>query len=133
MRHHEWQRMVNPVYSAAPSWCAELSPSGAQTLKRTVPKGMHEQIKRLFPAYSIPIEMRLQAMNRLIEYRKHRHIVGLSCGNASRGDADLLRGDHHGRIDAGQYLPCRADRRQPMLPVRGMKGNALENCMRRTG
>ena len=93
MDNQELRELVNPVFNTAKS-CVQLDaaagdadaqrlldalgfePFGAQMSKKPVPKELHEQVKRLFPAYTILIESRFQAMNRLIEKMESRPIPG---------------------------------------------------------
>ena len=102
MNNQELQELVNPVFNTAKS-CVQLSaaagdkdaqrlldtlgfpPFGAQMSAKPVPKELHEQVIKLFPAYTILIETRFQAMNRLIEHMPNRQVVDLPCGYTSRG------------------------------------------------
>ena len=99
MNNQELRELVNPVFNTAKS-CVQLSaaagdkdaqslldalgfpPFGAQM--RNMPEEMLEQVRRLTPAYTIIIETRFQAMNRLIKQRKDCQIVDLPCGYTPR-------------------------------------------------
>ena len=122
MNSQDLREIVNPVFNTAKS-CVQLSAAtgdkdaqqllgalgfetfGAQAPKKNVPKEMHEQVKKLFPAYTILIETRFQSMNRLIEHRKDRKIVDLPCGYTSRG----IRLSRQGRTYLGLDLPAVID------------------------
>ncbi|MBQ2675137.1 MAG: STAS domain-containing protein [Prevotella sp.] len=127
MNNQELRELVNPVFNTAKS-CVQLNaaagdkdaqrlldalgfpPFGAETSKRPVPKELHEQVKKLFPAYTILIETRFQAMNRLIEHMQDRQIVDLPCGYTSRG----IRLSREGRAYFGCDLPAVID---AMIPA----------------
>ncbi|MBR1606915.1 MAG: STAS domain-containing protein [Clostridia bacterium] len=127
MNDQELRELVNPVFNTAIS-CVQLNaaagdkdaqrlletlgfPSfGAQTSNKPVPKEIHEQVRKLFPAYTILIETRFQAMNRLIERMKGRQIVDLPCGYTSRG----IRLSREGRTYFGFDLPAVID---AMIPA----------------
>ena len=127
MNNQELRELVNPVFNTAKS-CVQLNaaagdkdaqrlldalgfPSfGAETSKKPVPKELHEQVKKLFPAYTILIETRFQAMNRLIEHMQDRQIVDLPCGYTSRG----IRLSREGRAYFGCDLPAVID---AMIPA----------------
>ncbi len=116
------RELVNPVFNTAKS-CVQLNaaagdkdaqhlldalglpPFGEQKSKKPVPKEMQEQVRRLFPAYTILIETRFQAMNRLIEHMEDRQIVDLPCGYTSRG----IRLSREGRTYFGFDLPAVID------------------------
>ena len=122
MNNQELRELVNPVFNTAKS-CVQLNaaagdkdaqrlldalgfpPFGAQMSKKPVPKEMQEQVRKLFPAYTILIETRFQAMNRLIEQMKDRQIVDLPCGYTSRG----IRLSREGRAYFGCDLPAVTD------------------------
>ena len=122
MNNQELRELVNPVFNTAKS-CVQLSaavgdedaqrlldalgfpPFGTQMSKKPVPKELHEQIKRMAPAYTILIETRFQAMNRLIEQKKDRQIADLPCGYTSRG----IRMSRQGRTYYGLDLPAVTD------------------------
>ena len=122
MNNQELWELVNPVFNTAKS-CVQLDaaagdedskqllvalgfePFGSQTAKKPVPPEIHEQVKRLFPAYMILLETRFQAMNRLIESRKDRQIADLPCGYTARG----IRLSRQGRIYYGLDLPAVID------------------------
>ena len=128
MNHLELQEMVNPVFNTAKS-CVQLNaaagdkdaqhlldalgfpPFGAQMPKNNVPKEIQEQVKKLFPAYTILIETRFQAMNRLIEHMKDRPVVDLPCGYTSRG----IRLSREGRTYYGFDLPAVIDAMVPAV------------------
>ena len=128
MNNQELRELVNPVFNTAKS-CVQLNaaagdqdaqrlldalgfpPFGAQMSKKPVPKELHEQVKKLFPAYTILIETRFQAMNRLIEHRKDRQIVDLPCGYTSRG----IRLSRQGRAYYGCDLPAVIDAMVPAV------------------
>ena len=128
MDNQELRELVNPVFNTAKS-CVQLSAAtgdkdaqrlldalgfpafGAQMSKRPVPKELHEQVKRLFPAYTILIETRFQAMNRLIEHMQGRPIVDLPCGYTSRG----IRLSRQGRAYYGYDLPAVIDAMVPAV------------------
>ena len=128
MNNQELRELVNPVFNTAKS-CVQLNaaagdkdaqrlldalgfpPFGAQMSKKPVPKEMHEQVKKLFPAYTILIETRFQAMNRLIEHMQERRIVDLPCGYTSRG----IRLSRGGRIYYGCDLPAVIDAMVPAV------------------
>lgn len=127
MNNQELRELVNPVFNTAKS-CVQLNaaagdkdaqrlldalgfpPFGAETSKKPVPKELHEQVKKLFPAYTILIETRFQAMNRLIEHMQDRQIVDLPCGYTSRG----IRLSREGRDYFGCDLPAVID---AMIPA----------------
>ncbi len=127
MNNQELRELVNPVFNTAKS-CVQLNaaagdkdaqrlldalgfpPFGAETSKKPVPKELHEQVKKLFPAYTILIETRFQAMNRLIEHMQDRQIVDLPCGYTSRG----IRLSREGRAYFGCDLPAVID---AMIPA----------------
>ena len=127
MDNQELRELVNPVFNTAKS-CVQLvaaagdadaqrlldalgfEPFGAQMSKKPVPKEMHEQVKRLFPAYTILTESRFQTMNRLIEQMEDRRIVDLPCGYTSRG----IRMSRQGRNYFGFDLPAVID---AMIPA----------------
>lgn len=128
MDNQELRELVNPVFNTAKS-CVQLNaaagdkdaqrlldalgfpPFGAQMSKKPVSKELHEQVKRLFPAYTILIETRFQAMNRLIEQMPDRPIVDLPCGYTSRG----IRLSRDGRAYFGCDLPAVADAMVPAV------------------
>ena len=128
MDNQELRELVNPVFNTAKS-CVQLSAAtgdmdaqrlldalgfpafGAQMSNRPVPKELHEQVKRLFPAYTILIETRFQAMNRLIEHMQGRPIVDLPCGYTSRG----IRLSRQGRAYYGCDLPAVIDAMVPAV------------------
>jgi len=128
MDNQELRELVNPVFNTAKS-CLQLvaasgdedsqrlldalgfPPFGAQISKKPVPKELHEQVKKLFPAYTILIETRFQAMNRLIERRQDRQIVDLPCGYTSRG----IRLSREGRTYYGCDLPAVIDAMVPAV------------------
>lgn len=128
MDNQELRELVNPVFNTAKS-CVQLDaaagdadaqrlldalgfePFGAQMSKKPVPKELHEQVKRLFPAYTILIESRFQAMNRLIEKMEDRRIVDLPCGYTSRG----IRMSRQGRTYLGFDLPAVIDAMVPAV------------------
>ena len=135
MNNQELRELVNPVFNTAKS-CVQLNaaagdkdaqrlldalgfpPFGAETSKMPVPKELHEQVKKLFPAYTILIETRFQAMNRLIEHMQDRQIVDLPCGYTSRG----IRLSREGRAYFGCDLPAVID---AMIPaVASIIGNS---------
>lgn len=127
MNNQELRELVNPVFNTAKS-CVQLNaaagdkdaqrlldalgfpPFGAETSKKPVPKELQEQVKKLFPAYTILIETRFQAMNRLIEHMQDRQIVDLPCGYTSRG----IRLSREGRAYFGCDLPAVID---AMIPA----------------
>ena len=122
MDNQELREIVNPVFNTAKS-CVQLvaaagdedaqrlldalgfEPFGSQVAKRPVPPEMVEQVKRLFPAYTILIESRFQAMNCLIDRMADRQIVDLPCGYTSRG----IRLSRQGRTYYGFDLPAVID------------------------
>ena len=128
MNNEELRELVNPVFHTARS-CVQLSAAvgdedaqrlvealgfeafGTQTSKRNVPKEMEEQVKRLFPAYTILIETRFQSMNRLIEQMADRVVVDLPCGYTSRG----IRLSRQGRTYYGLDLPAVTDAMGPAV------------------
>ena len=128
MKDQELRELVNPVFNTAKS-CVQLSAAagdqdaqrlldalgfpafGAQKPRNTVPQEMHEQVRKLFPAYTILIETRFQAMNRLIERMKDRQIVDLPCGYTSRG----IRMSREGRTYFGFDLPAVTDAMVPAV------------------
>ena len=130
MNNQELRELVNPVFNTAKS-CVQLNaaagdkdaqrlldalgfpPFGAETSKRPVPKELHEQVKKLFPAYTILIETRFQAMNRLIEHMQDRQIVDLPCGYTSRG----IRLSREGRAYFGCDLPAVIDAMIPAVAL----------------
>ena len=91
MNNQELRELVNPVFNTAKS-CVQLNaaagdrdaqrlldalgfpPFGAQMSKKPVPREMLDQIRKLFPAYTILIETRFQAMNRRYT---HAHYLSL--------------------------------------------------------
>ena len=122
MDSQELRELVNPVFNTAKS-CVQLDaaagdedarrlldalgfePFGAQMSKKPVPKEMLEQVKKLFPAYTILVESRFQSMNRLIKHREDRAIVDLPCGYTSRG----IHLSRQGRVYFGCDLPAVID------------------------
>jgi len=128
MDNQELRELVNPVFNTAKS-CLQLNaaagdmdaqrllealgfpPFGAQMSKKPVPKELLEQVKRLFPAYTILIETRFQAMNRLIGHRRDRPVVDLPCGYTSRG----IRLSRQGRAYFGCDLPAVIDAMTPAV------------------
>ena len=122
MNNQELCEIVNPVFNTAKS-CVQLDtaagdedskqllealgfePFGSQISKKPVPPEIHEQVMRLFPAYTIILETRFQAMNRLIESRKDRQIADLPCGYTARG----IRMSRQGRVYYGLDLPAVID------------------------
>ena len=122
MNHQELRELVNPVFNTAKS-CVQLNaaagdkdaqslldalgfePFGTQTAKKPVPQEMQEQVRKLFPAYTILIETRFQSMNRLIDRMEDRKIVDLPCGYTSRG----IRLSRQGRTYFGFDLPAVID------------------------
>lgn len=128
MNNQELRELVNPVFNTAKS-CLQLvaasgdedsqrlldalgfPPFGAQMSKKPISKEMHEQVKKLFPAYTILIETRFQAMNRLIEHMQDRQIVDLPCGYTSRG----IRLSREGRAYDGCDLPAVIDAMVPAV------------------
>jgi len=128
MDNQELQELVNPVFNTAKS-CVQLSaasgdkdaqrlletlgfpPFGAQMSKKPLPKELHEHVKKLFPAYTILIETRFRAMNRLIEQRQGCQIVDLPCGYTSRG----IRLSREGRTYFGYDLPAVIDAMAPAV------------------
>ena len=128
MNNQELRELVNPVFNTAKS-CVQLNaaagdkdaqrllealgfpPFGAQMSNRPVPKEMQEQVRKLFPAYTILIETRFQAMNRLIEQMQDRQIVDLPCGYTSRG----IRLSRQGRAYFGCDLPAVIDAMVPAV------------------
>lgn len=119
MNNQELMELVNPVFNTAKS-CVLLvaaagdedaqrllevlgfPPFGAQMSQKPVPKELHEQVVRLFPAYTILTETRFRAMNRLIEHMKDRQIVDLPCGYTARG----IQMSRQGRTYYGFDLPA---------------------------
>jgi len=133
MDNQELRELVNPVFNTAKA-CVQLDaaagdadaqrlldalgfePFGVQMSKKPVPKELHEQVKRLFPAYTILTESRFQAMNRLIQQMEDRRIVDLPCGYTSRG----IRLSRQDRTYFGFDLPAVID---AMIPaVEGIIG-----------
>ena len=128
MDSHDIRELVNPVFNTAKS-CVQLDaaagdkdaqllldaldfePFGAQVSKKSVPKEMVEQVKKLFPAYTIIVESRFQSMNRLIEHMKDRTVVDLPCGYTSRG----IRLSRQDRIYSGCDLPAVIDAIRPAV------------------
>ena len=126
MNNQELWEIVNPVFNTAKS-CVQLDaaagdedskqllgalgfePFGSQTSKKPIPPEIHEQVKRLFPAYTILLETRFQAMNRLIESRKTKQVADLPCGYTARG----IRLSRQGRIYYGLDLPAVIDAIRP--------------------
>ena len=128
MNDQELRELVNPVFNTAKA-CVQLSAAtgdedaqrllgalgfeafGAQATNKQVPKEMHEQVRKLFPAYTILIESRFKSMNRLIERREDCVIVDLPCGYTSRG----IRLSRQGRTYFGCDLPAVADAMGPAV------------------
>ena len=128
MNHQELIEVVNPVFNTAKS-CVQLNAAagdedarqlldalgfplfGAQMSKKPVPKEMAEQVRRLSPAYTILIETRFQAMNRLIGRMADRQIADLPCGYTSRG----IRLSREGRTYIGLDLPAVIDAMDPAV------------------
>ena len=128
MNNQDLRELVNPVFNTAKS-CVQLNaaagdkdaqrllealgfpPFGAKMSEKPLPKEMLEQVRRLFPAYTILIETRFQAMNRLIEHRPDCQIVDLPCGYTSRG----IRVSRQGRIYFGFDLPAVIDAMGPAV------------------
>ena len=99
-----------------------FEPFGGQMSKKSVPKEMIEQVRKLFPAYTILVETRFQSMNRLIERRGDREIVDLPCGYTSRG----IRLSHQGRIYFGCDLPAVIDAIGPAVETIIGKNDAIQ-------
>ena len=128
METQELREIVNPVFNTAKS-CVQLVAAsgdkdaqrlldelhfesfGSQKPKTPVPQEIVEQVKRLFPAYTVLVESRFQAMNRLIESREGSQIVDLPCGYTSRG----IRMSRQGRTYFGFDLPAVIDAIRPAV------------------
>lgn len=128
MNNQDLRELVNPVFNTAKS-CVQLSaasgdkdaqrlldalgfpPFGAQMSNKPIPKEMLEQVRKLFPAYTIIIETRFQTMNRLIERMEERQIADLPCGYTSRG----IRLSRQGRTYFGLDLPAVIDAMGPAV------------------
>ena len=120
------REIVNPVFNTAKS-CTQLiaasgdedgqkliealgfPPFGAKMTERPVSEEMHEQVKRMFPAYSILIESRFRTVNQLIDSRKDCQIIDLPCGYTPRG----IKMSNQGRIYFGFDLPAVIDEIAP--------------------
>ncbi len=128
MTNQELRELVNPVFNTAKS-CLQLDAAagdedsqrlcealgfesfGAQMAKKPIPKELHEQVKRMAPAYMILVESRFQAMNRLIENMQDRQIVDLPCGYTARG----IRFSRQKRMYFGFDLPAAIDEVRPAV------------------
>ena len=119
MNTQDLRELVNPVFNTAKA-CVQLDAAvgdqdaqrlldalgfeafGAGVSNKVVPKELLEQVRRLFPAYTIVTETRFRAMNRLIDRMEDRQIVDLPCGYTSRG----IRLSRQGRTYYGFDLPA---------------------------
>ena len=119
MNTQDLRELVNPVFNTAKA-CVQLDAAvgdqdaqrlldalgfeafGAGVSNKVVPKELLEQVRRLFPAYTIVTETRFRAMNRLIDHMGDRQIVDLPCGYTSRG----IRLSRQGRTYYGFDLPA---------------------------
>lgn len=124
----ELREIVNPVFNTAKS-CVQLDAAagdedskmllkaldfdsfGSQVSAKPVPEELHEQVKRLFPAYAVLLETRFQAMNRLIKSRGNRQIADLPCGYTARG----IKCSRDKRIYYGFDLPAAIDSVAPAV------------------
>ena len=122
MNTQDLRELVNPVFNTAKA-CVQLDaavgdqdaqrlldalgfePFGANASNKAVPKEMLEQVRKLFPAYTIVTETRFRAVNRLIDHMQDRQIVDLPCGYTSRG----IRLSRQGRTYYGFDLPAVID------------------------
>ena len=98
----ELRKIVNPVFNTAKS-CIQLDAAagdedsrqllgalefgGFADIKdnRRVPSELVEQVKRLFPIYTVLTESRFQIVNNLIQSFSDRIVVDLPCGYTARG------------------------------------------------
>lgn len=128
MDTQDLRELVNPVFNTAKS-CVQLDAAvgdedaqkllnalgfeafGANISNKPAPREMVQQVRRLFPAYSILTETRFKAMNRLIEHMKDRQVVDLPCGYTSRG----IRLSRQGRTYFGFDLPAVIDAMGPAV------------------
>ena len=138
MDNQELRELVNPVFNTAKS-CVQLDAAagdedaqrlldalgfesfGSQVAKKPVPKEMVEQVKKLFPAYTIVVETRFQSMNQLVERMEDRVIVDLPCGYTSRG----IRLSRQGRVYFGFDLPAVIDAIGPAVETIIGKNEAI--------
>ena len=141
MDTQELRELVNPVFNTAKS-CVQLDAAagdedaqrlldalgfesfGSQVQKKPVPPEMVEQVKKLFPAYTILVESRFQSMNRLVEHLNDRRVVDLPCGYTSRG----IRLSRQGRIYFGFDLPAVIDAIGPAVETIIGKNEAITYC-----
>ena len=118
----ELREIVNPVFNTAKS-CVQLDaisgdPESQQLLailgidelerdsaRKPVPPELAEQVKKLFPVYTIYTESRFQIVNRLIEAYPGRTVVDLPCGYTARG----IKMSRQGRTYYGYDLPAVID------------------------
>ena len=118
----ELREIVNPVFNTAKS-CIQLDAAAGdedsrQLLgalefgefadikdNRRVPSGLVEQVKRLFPIYTVLTESRFQIVNNLIQSFSDRVVVDLPCGYTARG----IKMSRQGRTYYGFDLPAVTD------------------------
>ena len=98
----ELREIVNPVFNTAKA-CVQLDAISGDaesqqllailgidelerdSARKPVPPELAEQVKKLFPVYTIYTESRFQIVNRLIEAYPGRTVVDLPCGYTARG------------------------------------------------
>ena len=118
----ELREIVNPVFNTAKS-CIQLDAAagdedsrqllgalefgGFADIKdnRRVPSELVEQVKRLFPIYTVLTESRFQIVNNLIQSFSDRIVVDLPCGYTARG----IKMSRQGRTYYGFDLPAVTD------------------------
>ena len=118
----ELREIVNPVFNTAKS-CIQLDAAAGdedsrQLLgalefgefadikdNRRVPSELVEQVKRLFPIYTVLTESRFQIVNNLIQSFSDRIVVDLPCGYTARG----IKMSRQGRTYYGFDLPAVTD------------------------
>ena len=118
----ELREIVNPVFNTAKS-CIQLDAAAGdedsrQLLgalefgefadikdNRRVPSELVEQVKRLFPIYTVLTESRFQIVNNLIKSFSDRTVVDLPCGYTARG----IKMSRQGRVYYGFDLPAVTD------------------------
>ena len=118
----ELREIVNPVFNTAKA-CVQLDAISGDaesqqllailgidelerdSARKPVPPELAEQVKKLFPVYTIYTESRFQIVNRLIEAYPGRTVVDLPCGYTARG----IKMSRQGRTYYGYDLPAVID------------------------
>lgn len=118
----ELREIVNPVFNTAKS-CIQLDAAAGDEDSRQllgalefggfadikdndrVPAELVEQVKRLFPVYTVLTDSRFQIVNNLIKSFSDRTVVDLPCGYTARG----IKMSRQGRVYYGFDLPAVTD------------------------